>query len=205
MDTDGIKVKIIWKTWAWETVLEQLRNENLENCEDFDHFLEQRRTPLHTPKLFDILLHEKIQVFEPFWTMIPSNKAILPILTELYPNHPNLLKSSFEFNENLFQDGYVIKPISGRCGENIKIVKKDGGILSNTEGQFDKKNYIYQEYFPLPKVDGKNIQISTFVVFHHYAGSCARTDPSLILTSASDILPLRIIDDWEILADRKQP
>ncbi|OFZ21570.1 MAG: bifunctional glutathionylspermidine amidase/synthase [Bdellovibrionales bacterium RIFOXYA1_FULL_36_14] len=205
VDADGTKVKIIWKTWAWETVLEQLRNANIEDCENLDNFLEQRRTPLHSPKLFDILLHEKIQIFEPFWTIIPSNKAVLPILTELYPDHPNLLKSSFDFNEDLFKDSYVIKPISGRCGENIKIVKKDGDILFNTDGQFDKKNYIFQEYFSLPKVDDKNIQISTFIVFHHYAGSCARTDPSLILTSASDILALRIIDDWEILADHKLP
>ncbi|OGK69302.1 bifunctional glutathionylspermidine amidase/glutathionylspermidine synthase, partial [Candidatus Roizmanbacteria bacterium RIFOXYB2_FULL_41_10] len=31
VDSDGLKIKIIWKTWAWETVLEQLRHEKLED------------------------------------------------------------------------------------------------------------------------------------------------------------------------------
>lgn len=33
---------------------------------------------------------------EPIWKMMLSNKAILPLLWELFPNHPNLLPAAFE-------------------------------------------------------------------------------------------------------------
>jgi glutathionylspermidine synthase len=33
---------------------------------------------------------------EPPWKMLLSNKGILPVLWELYPNHPFLLAASFE-------------------------------------------------------------------------------------------------------------
>ncbi|HEY9609568.1 glutathionylspermidine synthase family protein [Allocoleopsis sp.] len=45
------------------------------------------------------LLTEPVRLLEPAWKLILSNKAILPILWEFFPNHPNLLPSSF----NAFQ------------------------------------------------------------------------------------------------------
>lgn len=48
--------------------------------------------------------------------MILSNKAVLPILWELFPNHPNLLPAYFteeEAKKHLPQ-GYVKKPIFGK-------------------------------------------------------------------------------------------
>jgi glutathionylspermidine synthase len=54
---------------------------------------------------------------EPIWKMILSNKAVLPILWELFPNHPNLLPAYFTEEEakmNLSEHGYVKKPIFGK-------------------------------------------------------------------------------------------
>jgi hypothetical protein len=31
--------------------------------------------------------------YEPIWSAIPANKAILPILSQMYPDHPFLLRS----------------------------------------------------------------------------------------------------------------
>ena len=42
------------------------------------------------------ILNETAHFFEPPWKMVLSNKGILPILWEMYPNHPNLLPSYFE-------------------------------------------------------------------------------------------------------------
>jgi glutathionylspermidine synthase len=54
---------------------------------------------------------------EPIWKMLLSNKAILPILWELFPNHPNLLPAYFteeEAKHHLSDVGYVKKPIFGK-------------------------------------------------------------------------------------------
>ena len=53
---------------------------------------------------------------EPPWKMLLSNKAILPVLWELFPDHPNLLASTWEPTAAMRADGYVTKPVSGRGG-----------------------------------------------------------------------------------------
>ena len=62
---------------------------------------------------------------EPAWKMILSNKAILPILWELYPNSEYLLPAYFEVQQ--LKD-YVKKPILSREGANIELVKHYGTI-----------------------------------------------------------------------------
>src|SRR5580658_4875082 len=55
---------------------------------------------------------------EPPWKMLLSNKGILPVLWELYPNHPYLLASSFE---RPFGGDWVRKPLLGREGANVTL------------------------------------------------------------------------------------
>ena len=38
---------------------------------------------------------EELDFVEPAWKIILSNKSILPMLWEMYPNHPNLLPAYF--------------------------------------------------------------------------------------------------------------
>ena len=134
-------------------------------------------------------------VFEPLWTLIPSNKAILPVLWTLFPNHPLLLNSAFELSEELEATGYVEKPIVGRCGSNIRLVDQDQQVLDETEGQFAAQSMIYQQLFPLPKIAAHYVQICTFSAAGIYAGAGARVDPSPIIKSKSDCLALRFYDD----------
>ena len=61
---------------------------------------------------------------EPIWKMIWSNKAILPILWDLSPRHPNLLWASASGPTG---DSYVQKPILAREGANVRLVKGGGG------------------------------------------------------------------------------
>ena len=42
------------------------------------------------------LLTDAIGIVEPPWKMVLSNKAILPVLWEMFPGHPNLLPASRE-------------------------------------------------------------------------------------------------------------
>jgi glutathionylspermidine amidase/synthetase len=83
-------------------------------------------------------------VFEPLWTLIPSSKAILAVLWSLHPNHPYLLKSSFELTPELQASGYVTKPVGGRAGNNVKLIDPKGQLLVKTEGQFTESQDIYQ-------------------------------------------------------------
>ncbi|HXB93183.1 MAG TPA: glutathionylspermidine synthase family protein, partial [Puia sp.] len=82
---------------------------------------------------------------EPAWKMILSNKAILPVLWELYPDCPWLLPAYFDSGK--LKD-YVKKPILSREGANITLVE-GGNTLLATEGEYGKEGYIYQELFEL--------------------------------------------------------
>ncbi len=55
---------------------------------------------------------------EPAWKMLLSNKALLAILWELYPDHPNLLPAHLDGPRELAATtGWAAKPLLGREGE----------------------------------------------------------------------------------------
>lgn len=192
VDDDNRKVDCVWKTWAWETVLEQLREETESQVS-----APPIRTghPDNQVRLIDVLLRPEVLVFEPLWTIIPSNKAILPVLWSLFPNHRYLLESTFELNNRLIKNGYAVKPIAGRCGNNIELINDDERILDKTEGKFKQQDNIYQQLWCLPRVVDKYVQVCTFTVGGHYGGACLRADSSLVIKGESDMEPLRIICD----------
>lgn len=196
-DRDGRPIRWVWKTWAWETALDQLREECTEDEQPAmpDQKAAQRYP---RPRLVDVLLRPEVKVFEPLWTLVPSNKAILPVLWEMFPDHPNLLDAQFSLTADLRAKGYVAKPIVGRCGANISIVSSQNSVVESTDGQFDNRDLMYQEFFELPKIDGRYMQVSAFVVDGRHAGLCLRVDASPIIVSGSDILPLRIVPDNDI-------
>lgn len=193
VDRDGERIRRVWKTWAWETALDQLRIECAD--EQMIQLPDSRQYRPHPPRLVDVLLTPEVIVFEPLWSLVPSNKAILPLLFSLYPDYPCLLNTQFEPTRDLHRTGYVIKPIVGRCGENISIVNRRDQIIEETSGQFKDRDDIYQELFELPKLGQHHLQLSTFMVDARYAGACVRADQSPIITGKSDVIPLRIVAD----------
>jgi glutathionylspermidine amidase/synthetase len=199
IDSDGIPINWVWKTWAWETALDQIR----EECEDDDFViiksLDKNFKKKHPPRLVDVLLNDDVFVFEPFWALITSNKAILPILWSLYPNHPYLLNSSFSLNDEFRKNGYVSKPIVGRCGSNVKIFGPGNSLIHQTDGNFEQRNQVYQELFKLQKIGKDNVQIQSFSVLGFYAGAGVRVDPSLIVVAGSELPALRVINDENFL------
>jgi glutathionylspermidine amidase/synthetase len=199
VDRDGVRIRWVWKTWAWETALDQLRD---ECAADEEPRLPDQGTVhrYERPRLVDVLLRKEVKVFEPLWTLVPSNKAILPVLWEIFPDHPCLLDAQFSLTADLRRKGYVAKPIVGRCGSNISIVGRGEKLIDSTEGQFENREPMYQEFFELPRFDGRHMQLSTFVVDGRYSGACIRADTSPIITGNSDILPLRIVPDDDFLS-----
>jgi glutathionylspermidine amidase/synthetase len=198
LDPDGVPIRWVWKTWAWETALDQIR----EECEDDEEKLARYRPGEHRavpPRLVDVLLRPEVMVFEPLWTLIPSNKAILPIVWQLFANQRYLLNAAYELTEEIRASGYAQKPIVGRCGANISLFDAHDKLMEETPGRFDSPYQIFQELFPLPVISGDCVQISTFSAAATYAGSCVRVDPSLVITSESDIVALRVVSDKDFL------
>ncbi|MBB1376684.1 bifunctional glutathionylspermidine amidase/synthase [Pseudoalteromonas sp. SR43-2] len=191
VDEDGAQLSYVWKTWSWETALDQIREECEADQSLGDNFEPQFKIG-ETPRLVDVLLRKNVMVFEPLWTLIPSNKAILPILWSLFPNHKYLLNTAFELNDELLQTGYVVKPIVGRCGANIQLVDEQQQVIEKTMGHFADQDQIYQQLFALPKVDDYFVQICSFTAAGKYSGGGVRVDKSMIINGHSDCMALRI-------------
>ena len=196
IDGDGRLVNCVWKTWAWETAIEQVRE-----VSETEYAAVPIRTghPENEVRLIDVLLRPEVMVFEPFWTVIPGNKAILPVLWSLFPHHRYLLDTDFEINDELIETGYAIKPIAGRCGNNIDLISRHEELLDQTSGSFSEQKNVYQQLWCLPKVDGKYIQVCTFTVGGNYGGTCLRGDESLVIKKESDIEPIIVLKDKDFL------
>lgn len=160
-DLEDKPIKNIFKLYPWEWLL---------NDEFGKHILEDTNRTLWV---------------EPSWKMILSNKAILPILWELYPDCPYILPSYFESGKLL---NYVKKPILSREGANIEIVQNNT-TLQKTEGQYGKEGYIYQEPFTLPEFDGNYPVIGSWVIGQEPAGMGIREANGLVTNNTSRFVP----------------
>jgi len=98
--------------------------------------------------LSNIIKNQEAIIFNPAYTLMFQNKAILKILWDLYPNHPLLLETSYE---PLSGKKQVEKPIYGREGESIKIIDESGKVIAGGVGNYDNHKMIYQEFIELPK------------------------------------------------------
>lgn len=126
---------------------------------------------------------------EPSWKMLLSNKAILPILWELYPDCPYLLPAYFEPGKLA---NFVKKPILSREGANINMVQ-NGELLQYTEGQYGKEGYIFQELFQLPNFNGNYPVVGSWVIGQEPAGIGIREAQSLITDNHSRFMPHLIV------------
>ncbi|OSZ67172.1 glutathionylspermidine synthase [Sphingomonas sp. IBVSS1] len=95
---------------------------------------------------------------EPIWKMLWSNKAMLAVLWELFPGHPNLL----ETRRRPLAGAQVEKPILGREGANVRIIGAEGGAAS--DGLYGAEGFVYQALYPLPGRDDQRPVIGSWTV-----------------------------------------
>lgn len=122
---------------------------------------------------------------EPAWKMLLSNKAILPILWQLYPNCEYLLPAYFESDKLL---NYVKKPILSREGANISIVQ-NSTTIQETGGTYGKEGFFYQQLHSLPEFDGNYAVIGSWVIGQEPAGMGIREANSLVTDNKSRFVP----------------
>lgn len=126
--------------------------------------------------------------FEPPWKSILSNKALLPLLWELFPDSPYLLRATTEAPA---QGRYVKKPLFGREGANIAIYE-DGKLFFETDGPYDGP-CIFQEFFPLPRFEQRFFPIvGSWLVNGWACGIGIREDENLITGNLSRFVPHRM-------------
>ena len=126
---------------------------------------------------------------EPIWKMLLSNKALLVVLWELYPGHPNLLPSFLGTPGSL--TSYVRKPLLGREGASMRIVTPDG-VQTATEGEYGAEGHVFQEFCPLPEFEGEHPVLGAWVVGDEAAGLGIRETSGLITDDTSSFVPHRI-------------
>jgi len=122
---------------------------------------------------------------EPAWKMILSNKAILPILWELFPDHPNLLAAARE--PGRVGDAWVRKPLLGREGSNVTIATP--ALTATTEGPYDDRGWVYQAYADLGLHDGMRPVIGAWLVGDVAAGIGIRESASPITSNTARFVP----------------
>ena len=93
--------------------------------------------------------YRSISWIEPIWKMLLSNKGILPILWQLYPNHPLLLPAYFESHgDRGALSAYVRKPLHSREGANISILRPNAQSIE-TPGPYGDGPFIRQGIAPM--------------------------------------------------------
>jgi glutathionylspermidine synthase len=126
-----------------------------------------------------------LNIVEPPWKALLSNKAILAVLWELFPDHPNLLPAYF--SPDYLGADFVKKPFLSREGANISFSGKRRDIRS--EGPYGAEGFVYQARAELPAFDGRYPVIGAWVVGDEAAGIGIREDVTPITTNRSQFVP----------------
>lgn len=136
-----------------------------------------------------------VRFIEPPWKCILSNKGMLPLLWEMFPDHPNLLPAFFEDDPGAaaLGDSYVRKPLLSRQGANIEIVR-NGETQIRTDGPYGEGKQIVQAFHPLPEFEGKFPLVGCWLVASKAVGLCIREDRTLITGKDASFVPHVILD-----------
>ncbi len=131
---------------------------------------------------------------EPPWKAMLSNKGILPLLWELFPNHPNLLPAYFEDDAEAARLGasFVRKPLYSREGANVVLVS-DGVTVAQRQGPYGAEGFVRQALAPLPNFAGQYPVLGSWLVDHAPCGLSIREDETPVTGNTSRFLPHAIL------------
>lgn len=164
VDTQNTGISSLFKLYPWEWLVREAFGQTLANC--------------------------NTTFIEPAWKMLLANKAILPVLWEMYPDHPNLLPAYFE--PGRIVGDYVKKPLLSREGANVSIFKSSGDI--HIAGEYGAEGFIYQGFQALPDVHDaycgtSYTSIGSWIIGDEPAGIGLREDESLVTKNTSRFVP----------------
>ena len=164
VDGDGIYVQAMFKLYPWDWMAREA--------------------------FFDKLVAQDVPVMETPWRAIAASKGILPILWELFPDHPNLLPASFHDHPD--QGPRVSKPMFGREGSDVAF-HDVVGAPEPVAGDYQDQKRITQAYCPLPVFDGWHAVIGSWVIGGQPCGIGVREDRGLVTGTGAKFRPHRIL------------
>lgn len=129
------------------------------------------------------LLARTTRLVEPAWKMLLSCKAILPVLWEMFPGHPNLLSASF----SPLPGDAVQKPLYSREGANVTL--RAGARVLEAGGPYGAEGFVWQAYHPLARSGPHHAVLGAWVVGDEPAGIGIREDDSPITRNTSRFVP----------------
>ena len=160
VDLQGTRMWTIFKLYPWEWMVK----------EDFGV------NALSTQK--------DCQWIEPVWKMLLSNKAILPILYELFPSSPYILKAFM--NDPRGMTRYAKKALLGREGSNVEIF---GTTWEKREGPYAESGFVYQDYAEIPDFDGNHPVIGSWIIGDSAHGIGIRETDGIITDNLARFVP----------------
>ncbi|ADM96562.1 glutathionylspermidine synthase family protein [Dickeya dadantii] len=134
-----------------------------------------------------------VRWLEPGWKSVVSNKALLPMLWQMFPNHPNLLPAYFTEDNPPAMSDYVVKPLFSREGANIRIYRQ-GQQVAAVDGPYGEEGSIVQQFHPLPRFNDSYTLIGSWLVGDNPCGIGLREDRELITQDLSRLYPHIILD-----------
>ncbi|WP_099826213.1 glutathionylspermidine synthase family protein [Oceaniglobus indicus] len=151
-------------------------------------------------------------MIEPAWKALVSNKGLLPVLWQMFPDHPNLLPAFFEADvadglggaacdapgfdaaRETLARGYVTKPLFSREGASVRIVENGEVTETAPNTDYDAHPKIVQAYAPLSQFGGFHPVIGAWIVGEACAGMGLREDRARITQDLSRFKPHFIRD-----------
>jgi glutathionylspermidine synthase len=161
VDSSNMRIRTIYKLYPWEWLVH----------DDFG------KNALAT--------YSDVQWIEPIWKMVLSNKGILAILWEMYPNHPYLLESYIGDPHDMVD--YVKKPLLSREGANVTVYRD--GVVDETSGEYGEEGYVYQKMYRLPNLGGGYPVIGSWVIDCESRGIGIRESDGLVTDNYSRFVP----------------
>lgn len=128
------------------------------------------------------LIRTSLKWLEPPWKILLSNKAIMAVLWELFPDSPYLLETTLT---PLAGDS-VRKPCQSREGQGVEISLSGQIVAGYHESE---SGTIYQRYHAIQKFDGQTPVIGSWMINGHAAGIGIREDAGLITGNDSRFVP----------------
>ena len=142
------------------------------------------------------LTDSPMQLIEPAWKTILSNKGLMPLLWERFPGHPNLLACHFEDAQSAqspVPTGWVRKRLFSREGANIDMGLTNGDRVSS-DGEYGEGPSVLQAIAPLTRFEdeqgvGGYALVGSWVVGDQPAGMGIREDDTLITKDTARFVP----------------
>ena len=130
----------------------------------------------------------KVQWIEPAWKMLWSNKALLAVLWELYPEHELLLPAYLDGPRKM--QNYARKPLLGREGVGVSVFRNyawhEGAPVDADAGS---EGFVYQAMASLGRVENGTMVLGSWLIDGKPAGMGVRESDGMITTNTSRFVP----------------